>query len=587
MSGQALYRTFRPLDFDAVVGQDHIVRTLRQAVISRQVGHAYLFSGTRGTGKTTLAKILARAVNCPDEANGNPCNVCRTCRGILNGSLLDVLELDAASNNSVDTIRRLCDEVVYVPAVARYKVYIIDEAHMLSTGAFNALLKTLEEPPAHVIFILATTDPQRLPATIISRCQRFNFHRIPVQLIFTHLEYICRNTGIAYTPEALLTIAKLAAGAMRDAISLLDQCRVSYPDGFTHEDVLSLTGMVHDDFMANFICALLNNDLTAVLRLIDTLMVAGHEPQRFVQDLVRSFRDCLISRFSADLDNLLTETSLRSDQAMAIARQTHPDLLLYWIRALSALQTELRQAAEARITLETQLIRHMAAQPPELLPRSPVTCPTVVAATTSSADSVLIKPTVPTTAPEHAAEPEPEPEPVPEPEPEPEPQPVPEPKPASEPEPEPKPEPEPEPVPEPEPEPTPEPTTIHRKMLAACDELGHGMLSFFTSTAKPSIDGNEFRLKISNSNAMGMLNESANLKILQYCLDQATDSAGFNLRIIEPDKNTDKASNLTTPTEPTPPPPASAPNDSTDWRDKARKLLEEHDMELEPPDPIG
>lgn len=224
MSYTALYRKFRPLKFSEMVGQEHITNTLQNQLMQERVGHAYLFSGGRGTGKTSVAKILARAVNCLDPKDGEPCNVCDMCKGILTGAVTDVVEMDAASNNSVDDIRVIRDEVNFLPTVAKYRVYIIDEVHMLSGGAFNALLKTLEEPPKHVKFLLATTEPQKLPATILSRCQRFDFKRISEEDVIKRLEVICKESGIKVSPEALRMIAVLSEGALRDAISILERC---------------------------------------------------------------------------------------------------------------------------------------------------------------------------------------------------------------------------------------------------------------------------------------------------------------------------------------------------------------------------
>ena len=225
MEYTALYRKFRPLKFDEIVGQEHIVRTLKNELINDRVGHAYLFNGGRGTGKTSAAKILARAVNCLNPKDGEPCNECAVCKAALEGSLTDIVEMDAASNNSVEDVRAIRDEVNFLPTVAKYRVYIIDEVHMLSTGAFNALLKTLEEPPAHVKFILATTEPQKLPATILSRCQRFDFKKISNDNIEKRLNFVCEQSNIDITPEAKKLIAILAEGAMRDALSILERCK--------------------------------------------------------------------------------------------------------------------------------------------------------------------------------------------------------------------------------------------------------------------------------------------------------------------------------------------------------------------------
>ena len=246
MEHVALYRLYRPMNFDDIVEQEHAVAALRQSVILGKIGHAYLFCGTRGTGKTSIAKVFSRAINCQHPVNGNPCNECEICKGVIDGSLLDVIEMDAASNNSVDNIRRICDEVMFMPAKAKYKVYIIDEVHMLSTGAFNALLKTLEEPPAHAVFLLATTEPHRIPATILSRCQRYDFRRISNESIVKRLSFIAAKQNISIEPDALSAIATIGDGALRDSVSLLDQ--VSTTSGattITRDDILRITGIVH------------------------------------------------------------------------------------------------------------------------------------------------------------------------------------------------------------------------------------------------------------------------------------------------------------------------------------------------------
>jgi len=253
-------------------------------VISRQIAHAYLFSGTRGTGKTTLAKIFSRAINCLNPQDGNPCNQCEICRGVLDGSLLDVVEMDAASNNSVDNIRRITDEVNFMPSKARYKVYIIDEVHMLTPGAFNALLKTLEEPPAHAVFILATTEPHRIPATILSRCQRYDFRRIPVESITARLREIATADGITIDASGLGTIASFADGALRDAISLLDQARMSCQGTISRDDILALAGLTKDDALLELADALIGGAAAATLDLVDKLVMAGRDMARLIPD---------------------------------------------------------------------------------------------------------------------------------------------------------------------------------------------------------------------------------------------------------------------------------------------------------------
>jgi DNA polymerase-3 subunit gamma/tau len=307
MSYLALYREWRPKNFEEVVEQKQAVYALRQAVINNQIAHAYLFSGTRGTGKTTLAKIFSRAINCLNPQDGNPCNECQICKGILDGSLMDVVEMDAASNNSVDNIRRICDEVVFMPSLAKYKVYIVDEVHMLSTGAFNALLKTLEEPPAHAVFILATTEPHRLPATILSRCQRYDFRRIPLEGITARLREISAADNIQLTDEALEAIASFADGAMRDAISLLDQARASIPGKIERNDVLALAGITQDDFMMEMSEAVLEGKISTILRGIDELVMSGRDLSRFVTDLAQFFRNLLIVRFPNNRSGLFRQ----------------------------------------------------------------------------------------------------------------------------------------------------------------------------------------------------------------------------------------------------------------------------------------
>jgi DNA polymerase-3 subunit gamma/tau len=370
MAHLALYREWRPKVFDEVVEQKHAVYALRQAVISGQIGHAYLFSGTRGTGKTTLAKIFARAINCLEPQSGNPCNQCAICRGMLDGSLLDIVEMDAASNNSVDNIRRLCDEIVFMPAQARFKVYIIDEVHMLSTGAFNALLKTLEEPPAHAVFILATTEPHRIPATILSRCQRYEFRRIPVAGMMIRLAEIAKADGIDVSEDALQTIASLADGAMRDAISLLDQARASFASRIERDDVLNLAGIVQDEFMQQIAVALIRGDAPTLLELVDQLVMAGRDLARFVTDLAQHCRNVLICQISENPHLLVRAASDTLAGMRQLAQEVNGEQLVDLIKGLSALLSDLRWIADARTALEIGLIRLMGRTkplPPALL----------------------------------------------------------------------------------------------------------------------------------------------------------------------------------------------------------------------------
>ena len=360
MSYLALYREWRPKTFDEVVEQKQAVYALRQAVKNRQIAHAYLFSGTRGTGKTTLAKIFSRAINCLDPQDGNPCNQCQICKGILDGSLMDVVEMDAASNNSVDNIRRICDEVVFMPSLAKYKVYIIDEVHMLSTGAFNALLKTLEEPPAHAVFILATTEPHRLPATILSRCQRYDFRRIPQDGIAARLKEIAVADGIDLTEEALEAISSFADGAMRDAISLLDQARASIPGKIERNDVLALAGITQDDFMLNMGTSVINGRISDLLAGIDELVMGGRDLARFISDLAQFFRNLLICQVSATPEKLIQATDQTIAEMKQLSAQTGYKLLIKLIEELSEIGAELRWSSDARTSLEVGLIRIIA-----------------------------------------------------------------------------------------------------------------------------------------------------------------------------------------------------------------------------------
>ena len=268
MSYTALYRKFRPSTFDQVKGQDHIVQTLKNQINANRIGHAYLFCGTRGTGKTSVAKIFAKAVNCEHPVDGSPCNECETCRGITNGSAMNVIEIDAASNNGVDNIRQIRDEIQYSPSSGKYTVYIIDEVHMLSIGAFNALLKTLEEPPAYVIFILATTEPHKIPITILSRCQRYDFKRISIDTIAARLSELMEKESIEVEEKAIRYVAKAADGSMRDALSLLDQCIAFYlGQKLTYDNVLDVLGAVDNEIFSRLTRSVIDSDVTTSLNI--------------------------------------------------------------------------------------------------------------------------------------------------------------------------------------------------------------------------------------------------------------------------------------------------------------------------------
>ncbi|MBO7453063.1 MAG: DNA polymerase III subunit gamma/tau, partial [Clostridiales bacterium] len=353
----ALYRLFRPMTFDEIVEQDGPVSSLRQAVKTGRFGHAYLFSGQRGTGKTSIAKVFSRAVNCENPVNGNPCNKCAICKGIIDGSLMDVIEMDAASNNSVDNIRRICEEVVFAPAKAKKKVYIIDEVHMLSQGAFNALLKTLEEPPAHVIFLFATTEPHKIPATILSRCQRFEFKRITNESIVSRLKFICDKEGFKAQDDALELIASLSDGAMRDAVSLLDQTGNSSPDkSVTRDEVLKITGTVDDAFLGKMAKALLGGDFETLINLCEELSNSGRDITRFSLDLAQYFRDLLVVRMMPDPSKLVKASTKTMDTMYQICENTSAETLAAFISKISAMIADLKWSPSVRTSFEIALI---------------------------------------------------------------------------------------------------------------------------------------------------------------------------------------------------------------------------------------
>ncbi len=360
MSHIALYREWRPQTFSEIVAQEQVTFPLKQSIINGEINHAYLFTGTRGTGKTSTAKVLAKAVNCLHPVQGDPCNQCEICQAINDGSLLDVLEIDAASNNSVDNIRRIVDEIVFMPTRAKYKVYIIDEVHMLSQGAFNALLKTLEEPPAHAIFILATTEPHRIPATVISRCIRFDFRRIPQHEIVENLKRITAADKIEIKDDALQVIAQLAEGAMRDAISILDQAKsgITYP--VTKEKLLNMMGIVQDQFMLLLFEALLRSDLRQVLHLIDEMVMSGKDLERFISEFTQFLRNVLITKITSATDEWLGFSQSDLKTLLNLINHVSETLILDWIEEISKLSSELKYAGDVRITIEVCLIKLLA-----------------------------------------------------------------------------------------------------------------------------------------------------------------------------------------------------------------------------------
>ena len=358
MSYMALYRKWRPSEFEDVKGQEHIVTTLRNQIIHNRVGHAYLFCGTRGTGKTTIAKLFAKAVNCEHPVDGSPCGECAMCKAIASQSSLNVIEIDAASNNGVDNIREIRDEVNYSPAEGKYKVYIIDEFHMLSPGAFNALLKTLEEPPSYVIFILATTEVHKIPVTILSRCQRYDFRRITIDTISNRLKELMEKEKIEVEEKAIRYVAKAADGSLRDALSLLDQC-ISFHLGetLTYDMVLDILGVVDVEQFQNLVAAMGERDTKKVLEEIDAIVWQGKELGQFVLDFTWYLRNLLMLKVTEGKEELLEVSKEKQEFMFEMSKKLSEENLMRYIRILSELSNEMRYSVNKRVLLEVAMIK--------------------------------------------------------------------------------------------------------------------------------------------------------------------------------------------------------------------------------------
>ncbi len=353
---QVLYRKYRPKVFSDVVGQEHIVSTLRKEIETGKVSHAYLFTGSRGTGKTSCAKILSKAVNCLHPVDGNPCNECEICKGIDSGAILDVVEIDAASNNGVDSIRDIRDEINFTPASCKYRVYIIDEVHMLSIGAFNALLKTLEEPPAHVKFILATTEVHKLPVTIVSRCQRFDFKRVTPESMKKRMEFIADSEGFTADDEALSLIARIADGGMRDALSLLDQC-TGHGKQITAEIVCEVAGMTGKDHLFNLADAAAKNNSGEALEIVNELHTNSCDMERLCSDLINHFRNLMIVKTVKNSADLLVCTAQEAEQYKVQSGKFTLESILYCISLLQESMANIKKGVNRRIEIEMAMIK--------------------------------------------------------------------------------------------------------------------------------------------------------------------------------------------------------------------------------------
>ena len=354
MGYTALYRKFRPLTFSEMVGQEHITRTLKNQIIANRVGHAYLFNGGRGTGKTSAAKILARAINCLNPKDGEPCNECEICKGAISGSLTDIVEMDAASNNSVEDIRSIREEVNFLPTKAKYRVYIIDEVHMLSTGAFNALLKTLEEPPEHVKFILATTEPQKLPATILSRCQRFDFKRISNEDIIKRLEIVCKESDIEITEEALNIIATLSEGAMRDALSILERCIQDGENKIDEDKIKDLVGIPKTVFVHEIVEAIIKYDVDKALITVNQVLEDGKDISNLLWEIVKYIKDILLYKATNHVELYSEEEKSKIKE---ISDMADKERLIQLVYNFSELENEIKYSTQKNIVFQAGIIK--------------------------------------------------------------------------------------------------------------------------------------------------------------------------------------------------------------------------------------
>lgn len=355
MSYKAIYRKFRPTNFTDVIGQEHITTILKNQIKNNNIAHAYLFSGTRGTGKTSTARIFARGINCLSE--DIPCNTCEICRGILEESVMDIVEIDAASNNSVEDIRELRENSKYPPSNCKYKVYIIDEVHMLSKGAFNALLKVLEEPPKHLVFILATTEPDRLPATILSRCQRYDFKRVSVDNIVKNMRSISEKIPIEVDDNALELIARNSDGAMRDALSILDQCLSFSQDKISYDYVVSILGIVNNDLMFHIVDDIISGQISELLNKLESIVQDGIDIKQFIKDLILHFRNLMVAKISQDVENSIDGTEEFIERLRVQSKTIELEKIITYLNILSETENKCKWISQPRIILEVDLIK--------------------------------------------------------------------------------------------------------------------------------------------------------------------------------------------------------------------------------------